>query len=63
MFSSRGNALALADTHHFSQPRAKHSVILDADNGKITLGRRLLYSLASSTCSLKDIVITYHGLT
>ena len=53
MLSRRGNAFALADIHHFSQPKAKHPIVLDADDGKTTLGRGFLYSFASSTCPLR----------
>ncbi len=57
MLSCRGNASALADTHRSSQPKAKHPIVLDADDGKTTLGRGFLYSFASSTCPPKIISI------
>ena len=60
MLSRQGNAFALADSHHSSQPKARHPSVLDADNGKTTLGRRLLYSLASSMSPFTILVSSAH---
>ena len=57
MLSRGGNAFALANARHSSQPKAKHLSVLDADNGKTTLGRRLPHSITSSMSPLTNIRI------